>query len=62
MVPAGNKTKRISPVNHTKKTILHHHHHHHHHHIDYNEKFEATLACIIDELLTINPFHATELF
>ena len=57
IVPAGNKAKRLSPVNHTKKTILHHHHH-----IDYNEKFEATLACIIDEFLTINPFHATELF
>ena len=25
MVPAGNKTKRLSPVNHTTKTIHHHH-------------------------------------
>ena len=34
MVPAGNKAKRCSSVNHTAKTIhyhLHHHHHHHHH-------------------------------
>ena len=28
MVPAGNKAKRISSVNHTTKTIHHHHHHH----------------------------------
>ena len=26
MVPAGNKTKRLSSVNHTTKTIHHHHH------------------------------------
>ena len=26
MVPAGNKAKRLSPVNHTTKTIHHHHH------------------------------------
>ena len=26
MVPAGNKAKHISLVNHTTKTILHHHH------------------------------------
>ena len=32
MVPAGNKAKSLSPVNHTTKTIHHHHHHHHHHH------------------------------
>ena len=40
MVPAGNKAKRLSSVNHTTKTIHdddddddddHHHHHHHHH-------------------------------
>ena len=29
MVPAGNKAKRFSSVNHTKKTIHHHHYHHH---------------------------------
>ena len=29
MVPAGNKAKRLSSVNHTTKTIHHHHHHHH---------------------------------
>ena len=28
MVPAGNKAKRLSSVNHTTKTIYHHHHHH----------------------------------
>ena len=28
MVPAGNKVKRFSSVNHTTKTIRHHHHHH----------------------------------
>ena len=27
MVPAGNKAKRLSSVNHTTKTIHHHHHH-----------------------------------
>ena len=32
MVPAGNKAKRFSSVNHTTKTIHHHHHHHRHHH------------------------------
>ena len=32
MVPAGNKAKRLSLVNHTTKTIHHHHHDHHHHH------------------------------
>ena len=29
MVPAGNKAKRLSSVNHTTKTIHHHHQHHH---------------------------------
>ena len=29
MVPAGNKGKRLSSVNHTTETIHHHHHHHH---------------------------------
>ena len=28
MVPAGNKAKLLSSVNHTTKTIRHHHHHH----------------------------------
>ena len=32
MVPAGNKAKRLSSVNHTTKTIYHYHHNHHHHH------------------------------
>ena len=31
MVPAGNKTKLLSSVNHTTKTIHHHYLHHHHH-------------------------------
>ena len=29
MVPSGNKTKRLSSVNHTTKAIHHHHHHYH---------------------------------
>ena len=28
MVPARNKTKRLSSVNHTTKTIYHYYHHH----------------------------------
>ena len=28
MVPAGNKAKHLSSVNHTTKKIHHHHHHH----------------------------------
>ena len=32
VVPAGNKAKRLSSVNHTTTTIPPHHHHHHHHH------------------------------
>ena len=32
MVPAGNKAKCLSLVNHTTKAIHHYHHHHHHHH------------------------------
>ena len=31
MVPAGNKAKHLSSINHTTKTIHHHHHNHHHH-------------------------------
>ena len=31
MVPAGNKAKGLSSVNHTTKTIHHHYHHHYHH-------------------------------
>ena len=35
MVPAGNKAKYLSLVNHTTKKINpHQHHHHHHHHHD----------------------------
>ena len=36
MVPARNKAKSLSSVNHTTKKIHHHHHHHHHHHPNYN--------------------------
>ena len=32
MVPARNKTKHFSSVNHTTKTVHHHHHHHYHNH------------------------------
>ena len=31
MIPAGNKAKHLSSVNHTTKTFHHHHHHRHHH-------------------------------
>ena len=47
MVPAGNKAKRLSSVNHTTKTILHHHHHHHHHVINgktfYDQEVESNI-------------------
>ena len=32
VIRGGNKAKRLSPINHSAKTIHHHHHHHHHHH------------------------------
>ena len=35
MVPAGNKAKHLSSVNHTTKKFHHHHHHHHHHQIHF---------------------------
>ena len=44
MVPAGNKAKRLSSVNHTTKTIHHHHHLHHH----------TLLIIILSALIAIN--------
>ena len=43
-VPPGNKAKRLSPVNHSAKTIhqYHHHHHHHHHHHYHHKSFSKT--------------------
>ena len=38
MVPAGNKARRLSSVNHTTKIIHHHHHHHHHYHHHYHHQ------------------------
>ena len=43
MVPAGNKTKRLSSVKHTTKTIHHHHHHHHHHQQCLKQYLEQTV-------------------
>ena len=40
MIPAGNKAKRLSSVNHTTKTIHHHHHHHHHHQVGLKLKLQ----------------------
>ena len=42
MVPAGNKVKRLSSINHTIKTI--HHHHYHHHRFDNNNNLSDTNA------------------
>ena len=41
VVPAGNKAKRFSSVNHTTETIHHHHHYHHHHHITFRSKIKG---------------------
>ena len=38
MVPAGNKAKRLSSVNHATKRIHRHHHHHHHHYHLHQDK------------------------
>ena len=46
MVPAGNKAKRLSLVNHTTKTI-------HHHHNDDHQNFKFSnfsLYCNVDPL------------
>ena len=54
MVPAGNKTKRLSSVNHTTKTIHHHHHHHHHHHeaSHFGESQEKFKIWVLDHTFT----------
>ena len=51
MVPAGNKAKRLSSVNHITKTIHHHHHHHHHHNIRKictGQVDDYTTGCFLD--------------
>ena len=47
MVPAGNKAKRISSVNHATKTIHHHHHHHQRkkNNLERNTTDYGTLSC-----------------
>ena len=40
MVPAGNKAKHVSSVNHTTKTI------HHHHHSEISVRRNIKAACI----------------
>ena len=40
MVPAGNKAKSLSSVNHTTKTI------HHHHHLDFDNSYLLILQTI----------------
>ena len=42
MVPAGNKAKPHSSVNHTTK-IIHHHHHHYHHHQQTSSRVNETI-------------------
>ena len=49
MVPAGNKAKRLSSVNHTTKTI--HHHHIHLNSSDINVYSQYLLRCIMYYLL-----------
>ena len=39
MVPAGNKAKRLSLINHTTKTNHHHYHHHDHHHHHHQQSY-----------------------
>ena len=56
MVPAGNKTKRLSLVNHTAKTI-----HHLHHHLSFSpttveKKFFFNLARSLDPFLDCEKF------
>ena len=50
MVPAGNKAKRLSSVNHTTKTIHHHHHHHHNHHHRPLSLYSKTFVLITQNL------------
>ena len=43
MVPAGNKAKRLSSVNHTTKTI--HHHHDHQSKKEFVTQYMQTISC-----------------
>ena len=55
MVPAGNKAKRLSSVNHTTKTIRHHHHHHHQ--AFFNSKFWSRKNAIVYSVEKSSPAH-----
>ena len=54
MVPAGNKAKRLSSVNHTTKTI---HHHLHHHHV--NKNFSQDVSVSNNILSDYIPYETT---
>ena len=67
-VPAANKAKRLSSVNHTTKTIVHHHYHHHHHHhhhqkANYNIKISELEKKLTDhnhdKYITAPEFHTS---
>ena len=51
MVPAGNKAKRLSPVNHTTKTI--HYHLHHHHNSTFSIFFFQSCLTIFVEIIAL---------
>ena len=54
MVPAGNKAKRLSSVNHTIKTI---HHHLHHHNV--NKNFSQDVSVSNNILSDYIPYETT---
>ena len=51
MVPAGNKTKCLSSVNHTTKTI-----HHHHHHSELFWSAFSRIQTVYGEMRSISPY------
>ena len=57
MVPAGNKAKCLSSVNHTTEKIHHPHHHHHlHHHYHHHQmQLQQFLFCML--MKTFQKFH-----
>ena len=56
MVPAENKAKRLSSVNHTARTIHHHHHHHHHHQGSLKDKILDPFNTKSDAKIILNFF------
>ena len=52
MVPAGDKAKRLSSVNHTTK-IIHHHHHHHFFVTTLTTSFHQTILIYFSDLLVV---------